>query len=140
MKLHLGVIEIPYDGEDVTTGDVAHFLEDRYSVMQLFFEKREKEIVSLMENSLAGSLENIMAGASPANDPFIEAMSGIHNLFVMFITSRQLDGNPGIPTRASLEGVSKRLKNKRGPARPSFVDTGLYIASMRAWVSEVMSA
>ncbi len=140
MKLHLGVIEIPYDGEDVTTGDVAEFLEDRYSVMQLFFEKRESEIISLMENSLAGSLENIMAGAPPANDPFIEAMSEIHNLFVMFITSRQLDGNPGIPTRASLEGVSKRLKNKRGPARPSFVDTGLYIASMRAWVSEVMSA
>lgn len=140
VKLHLGVIEIPYDDEDVTTGDVAAFLEERYSVMQLFFEKQEKEIIGLMENSLAGSLENIMAGAPVASNPFAEAMSDIHNLFIVFITTQQLDGNPGIPTLASLEGISRRFKNKRGPVRPSFKDTGLYIASMRAWVSEVMSA
>lgn len=140
LKLHFGVMDIPYDGESVTTGDVATFLEEKYSVMQLFFEVHEKDIVQLMENSIAGSLENIMAGAPPANDPFAESMSEIHNLFIFFITSQQLDGHPGIPTLASLEGISRRLKNKRGPPRPSFVDTGLYIASMRAWVSEVMSA
>lgn len=140
MKLHLGVIDVPYDEEDATTGEVATFLEEKYQVMQLFFDYHQADIIKLMENSIAGSLENIMAGATASSDPFAEAMSEIHNLFVFFITSKKLDGRPGVPTMASLLGISKRLKNKRGQPRPSFIDTGLYIASMRAWVSEVINA
>lgn len=140
VKLHLGVMDIPYDDGKETTGEVASFLEERYSVMQRFFDAHERDIIKLMEDSIAGSLENIMAGAPPAKDPFAEAMSEVHNLFIFFITNKKLDGNDGIPTMASLLGISRRLKNKRGPPRPSFLDTGLYIASMRAWVSEVMNA
>ena len=140
MKLHLGVIDIPYDEGEESTGDVAQYLEERYQILQRFFDEHQEKIVSLMEESIAGALENIMAGAPPSADPFAEAMSEVHNLFVFFLTTRQLDGNAGIPTLASLNGVSRRLKNKRGPVRPSFIDTGLYMASMRAWVSEVMNA
>jgi hypothetical protein len=44
-------------------------------------------------------------------------------------------GYPGVPTKASLDGVSHRFKNKRGaPGRPSFSDTGLYEDSFVAWI------
>ena len=141
LKLHLGVIEIPYDEGDQNTGEVAEFLEARYQIMQHFFSYNESNIISLLENSIAGNLENIIAGAPPSSDPFAEAMSEIHNLFVIFLQSKDLDGRVvGVPTMRALKGIRRRLKNKRGQPRESFIDTGLYMASMRAWVSEVMNA
>lgn len=142
MKLHLGVIEFPYgqeDGEAKTTGDVAESLEARYAILQKFFDRYEKNIATLMESSVAGALENIMAGAPMPSDPFAEAMGEVHNLFVQFLEKEELNGEPGVPTRRAMLGISSRFKNKKGDPRASFVDTGLYEASMRAWVSEVMS-
>ena len=40
----------------------------------------------------------------------------------------------------ALDGISRRFKNKKGPPRPSFIDTGTYQAAMRAWVSGVLNA
>jgi hypothetical protein len=51
-----------------------------------------------------------------------------------------MNGMPGVPTRRALDGISKRLKNKKGDPRASFVDTGTYQAAMRAWVSGVLNA
>lgn len=141
MKLHLGVIDIPYEEGGETTADVAQYLEDNYGVMQYFFDTHTEQIIGLLEKDLAGSLENIMAGAPPSNNPFMESMSEIHNLFVIFLETNQMDGQPGVPTKRALDGISKRLKSKKGDApRPSFIDTGLYEASMRSWVSEVMQS
>ena len=42
--------------------------------------------------------------------------------------------------RRALDGISRRFKNKKGPPRPSFIDTGTYQAAMRAWVSGVLNA
>jgi len=138
--LHLGVIDIPYEEESVTTGDVAEELEARYGVMQFFFDSHSAEIIKLMENDIAGALENFMAGAPLPSNPFLESMGRVHELFSNFIIMQQMNGQPGVPTLRALEGISRRLKNKKGPPRPSFLDTGLYMASMRAWVTDVINA
>ncbi|EPT4023367.1 hypothetical protein ACVQMG_001573 [Enterobacter roggenkampii] len=140
ITFHLGVIDIPYEDENTTTGDVAEYLEEKYQIMQTFFDRYGNDIADLMSNDLAASLENMMAGAPPSNDPLAESMSRIHDLFVAFLDNQEMDGMPGVPTRRALLGISKRLKEKRGEPRASFIDTGTYQAAMRAWVSGVLNA
>ena len=140
ITLHLGVIDIPYEGEGSTTGDVAERLEEKYRIMQTFFDRYGNEIADLMSNDLAANLENLMAGAPPSRDPLAESMSRVHDLFVAFLDNEEMNGMPGVPTQRALLGISKRFKNKRGDPRASFVDTGTYQAAMRAWVSGVLNA
>jgi hypothetical protein len=140
VKLHLGVIDIPYENENTTTGDVAEILEGKYRIMQTFFDRHGDEIAQLMSNDLAAGLENLLAGAPPPSDPFAESMSQVHHLFVAFLDNAEMNGTEGVPTARALEGISKRFKNKKGEPRPSFIDTGMFQASMRAWVSGVLNA
>lgn len=140
ITFHLGVIDIPYEDEDTTTGDVAEYLEEKYQIMQTFFDRYGNDIADLMSKDLAASLENMFAGAPPAQDPLAESMSKVHNLFVAFLDNQEMNGMPGVPTRRALDGISKRLKNKKGDPRASFIDTGTYQAAMRAWVSGVLNA
>jgi hypothetical protein len=150
--LHLGVADIPYteapplvrrgrrpkkQASHTTTGDVAEILEDKYHIMQIFFEQHKKDIVGLMTDSMTGALENMLSGAPSSVSPHNEGASKIETLFKRFLSNREMDalGYPGVPTEASLMGVSHRFKGKRsGGTRPSFVDTGQYEASMKAWV------
>lgn len=140
ITFHLGVIDVPYEDENTTTGDVAEYLEEKYQIMQTFFDRYSNDIADLMANDMAASLENMMAGAPPAKDPLAESMSRIHDLFVAFLDNTEMNGLSGVPTRRALEGISRRFKNKKGPPRPSFIDTGTYQAAMRAWVSGVLNA
>ena len=73
----------------------------------------------------------------------------ISTYFKQFLAMRQIEGFgiPGVPTQAALNGVNHRFKNPRGkwtgkgkdrkfqrnPRRPSFIDTGMYQASSKAW-------
>lgn len=137
--LHLGVVDVPYaDAGGKTTGDVAEILEDKYHVMRIFFELHDKRIAEWLEDGLSGSLENLLAGAPPRNDVFGEAMEKIQIRFRHFLANKEMDalGYPGIPTAASLKGVSHRFKRpyKRRPARPSFIDTGAYQKNFKAWI------
>ena len=78
---------------------------------------------------------DMLMGAPPRTDPFAAGTSAVEQQFKSFIGAKGLDGDPGVPTLASLRGVSHRFKNRRGaPGRPSFVDTGLYLNSFKAWV------
>ncbi|ECK2348653.1 hypothetical protein B0C43_002352 [Salmonella enterica subsp. enterica serovar Oranienburg] len=140
ITFHLGVIDVPYEDENTTTGDVAEYLEEKYQIMQTFFDRYSNDIADLMTNDMAASLENMMAGAPPARDPLAESMSRIHDLFVAFLDNNEMNGLPGVPTRRELKGISRRFKNKKGPPRPLFIDTGTYQAAMRAWVSGVLNA
>jgi len=140
ITFHLGVIDIPYEDEDTTTGTVAEALEEKYHIMQTFFDRYSQDIADLMSNDLAAGLENLLAGSPPARDPLAESMSRIHDLFVAFLDNQEMNGMPGVPTRRALLGISKRFKNKKGDPRASFIDTGTYQAAMRAWVSGVLNA
>lgn len=158
LTLHLGVIDQPYTSYDggrkaanparrrkplvtgkakrtVTTGQVARWLEDRYHVMEVFYEI-DGGVHEALRESVADAMENVLMGAPVDANPFLGATSEIQKRFKQFISNRTMEtlGIPGVPTRAALMGVNSRLKLRRGPRRPSFRDTGLYQASFMAWV------
>lgn len=140
ITFHLGVIDIPYKDESTTTSDVAVYLEEKYQIMQTFFDRYGNDIAELMSKDLAANLENMLAGAPPSRDPLAESMSQVHHLFVAFLDNAEMNGTEGVPTKRALDGISKRFKWKKGEVRPSFIDTGMFQASMRAWVSGVLNA
>ena len=153
--LHLGVIDLPYAhvpsyrkvglkkprkvaSGTQTTGDVAGFLETRYHVMEVFFHQHEKEIAGSVEKSVSNAIDALILGAPPTLNVFGSATSDIEDRFKQFISNREMEvlGYPGVPTAAALAGVSHRFKHpyQKRPRRPSFIDTGLYMSSMRAWI------
>lgn len=148
--LHLGVTEQSYgdvatkDGNKITagapsTGDVAQWLEDKYGLMQAFFNAHETDIAGALEQSVGDTLEALLMGAPPQADAFGAGASKIEEMFKDFISSREAEqvGIPGTPTGAALRGVNHRLKHpysKSNPRRPSFRDTGLLQASAKVWV------
>lgn len=124
---------------NITTGDVALILESRYHVMELFWELHGDEIGEDMVNSVSGALETFLMGGPADVDVAGTATSSIEHRFRQMLSLRELDsvGYPGIPTAAAEAGVSHRHKSgftKNRTPRPSFLDTGLYSASFRAWV------
>ncbi len=119
-----------------TTGDVAQILENRYHILEIFTEVHAADIAEATSESLAGAIENMMAGQPMSADPYLQAEADMEQMFRDFLTNKEMDGlgYPGVPTEASIKGISHRFKDKRGsPGRPSFVDTGLYESSMRTW-------
>jgi hypothetical protein len=148
--IHLGVNDIPYSfSQNIgrtkkgkrkgrayasTTGDVAEILEDKYGVMATFVALHEEEIFAELSDSIQGSLESLLMGAPPGSNAGMAGASAIEAMFQKFLDLKEMDGIvPGVPTAASLAGVNHRLKSKRGPVRPSFVDTGLFANSFRVW-------
>jgi hypothetical protein len=153
--LHLGVIDLPYRhvgkgyrgrGKNrkpvksvgaKSTFDIAEILEARYHVMEVFFQLHSDEIVQKLIDSYEGATESILMNQTLALDPSATAMDEIRVMFNKFLDMKEMDGTqPGVPTEASLRGVSHRFAHpyaRRG-ARPSFIDTGLYESSFRAWV------
>jgi hypothetical protein len=141
LTLHLGVLVQPYrtpgkKAEPVTTGDVAGWLEKRYRIMEAFYKVHESDVSKAIENSLDGALESLLMGR--AVDPWGSAMQSIQQEFRDFISSKEAEsvGIPNTPTYAALMGYSHRRKHPyaRGPRRPSFRDTGMYMNSFRSWV------
>ena len=139
MKLHLGVIEYPYtDATGVTTGDVAEILEAKYHVIELFYQELGDDVSKTLELSAARAIQDLFAGAPPRSVSLTaEAEGEIEAAFRLFLDQRELDGVvPGVPTQAAIRGVNHRLKHpykKSNPERPSFVDTGTYQQSFKAW-------
>ena len=136
--LHLGVIDVPYARRGgKTTGDVAEILEAKYHVMEVFYRQNDAHVARSLEKSVAGALESLLLGAPPSIDAFGAGTSRIEDRFKQFLSRREIEklGYPGVPTGAALRGVSHRFKKKRGGRRPSFIDTGLYQSSFKAWVT-----
>ncbi len=139
-KLHLGVVDIPYDykGEEgKTTGDVAEILEAKYGIMEFFVQKYERDIADDLAKAAQGALENLMMGAPVTDRAFAAAEDAISERFRSFLDNREMDGQvPGVATEAAKRGVNHRLRHPyaKRQSRPSFIDTGLYQASMRTWV------
>jgi hypothetical protein len=145
--LHLGEIDQPYQqpsgrrpsrrAAPATTFEVAEILEAKYHVMQAFYDVNQQQIADDLADGLKNAADALMMGASPTLDPFGSATGKIETAFKQFLDTKVMDrlGIPGVPTKASLLGISHRFKNRRGtPGRPSFVDTGLFLASFRSWV------
>ena len=108
--------------------------------MEIFAEAKGDKIAAALEDSLAGAVESAFMGAANMNsyDPTGKAMTDIEDAFKMFLSSQEIEklGYPGVPTQAAQDGVNHRLKHpyRKRAARPSFVDTGLYQSSFKAWI------
>ena len=155
IKLHLGVIEVPeIEG---TTYTVGKDLEKRYGLFSMFYNAHQQDIADLIATDAAIGLEMIEKGM-PTSVKSVFAVSGetitdkMHN----FLTSQEVErvagkyGEQGIPTKAALEGINTRTlsgktpkrirKNQKfqkvvtGVRRPSFIDTGIFEASLKGWI------
>lgn len=159
ITLHLGVIDQPYTSWDggrkaanpkrrgkanastkkvrpsVTTAMVARWLEDRYHVMEIFYEV-DGGVQAALRESLEKAMESTLMGLPVGANPFLRGTTEIQKRFKQFISNRTMEtlGYPGVPTRAALMGTDTRLKKRRGNRRPSFRDSGMYMASFMAWV------
>lgn len=141
LHLNLGVLDVAYSdpqgGGATTTGDVAEILEANYQVMQIFAIEREGKIGDWIAEALSDQIKDIAAGAPIPNNPFADAEQKIETSFRKFLSDEEMAKiHPDVPTQAALEGRTKRRKNQKGPRRVSFVDTGQYQASFRAWVEQ----
>lgn len=139
--LHLGVIEQPYDdGEGKTTGDVADILEAKYHIMEIFAEVHGDEIADDLAQGFQGTLESLLSNRPvDPDDIFNAGTTKIEDRFHDFILGGEMEalGYPGVPTGAAIKGVNHRLAHpyaKANPSRQSFIDTGLYEASFKAWI------
>lgn len=152
ITLHLGVADVPYGpppskgkkkppkSTGITTGDVAEILEAKYHVMRIFFEMHDEEVINYLGDGLKDALEALFSGAPISLDPFGEGCSKIEDRFKQFLSQREMErlGYPGVPTKAAIKGVNHRFRHPYASAnmrRPSFIDTGQYQASFKAWVT-----
>lgn len=119
-----------------STYDVAEILEYKYALFTKFFESNEKAIADILSESLAASLEELMAGRTP-KDPLGDGGSKIEALFKEWLSTLKAESViEGAPTKAALAGVNHRLLHPHAagnPRRPSFIDTGLLESSFKAW-------
>src|SRR5882762_1957478 len=112
MKLHFGVVDIPYahNPKGTSTGDVAGYLENKYHVMENFFQYKQQSIAGSLEQAAQHALENLVIGGPVSSQPFAEGTSQIETQFKQFITSGEIEriGYPGVPTQAALDRRSSR--------------------------------
>lgn len=165
MILHLGVIDLPYAPpqsqrkapkrpskrprkararrvSNLSTGDVATFLEDRYHVLEVFSQQHDQDIANDVAGSVKGAVESLLMGAPASIDPFGAAASDIADRMKKFIATGEMEmlGFPGVPTQASIDRASGRRRSGRFKTRRatgksvSFVDTGLFSSSLTAWI------
>jgi hypothetical protein len=161
--LNIGVLDIPYTYEQqtltkkgkprkngkkvmlsITTGEVAHYLEEEYHLMESFFEVHKEKIVDALTEAVLGDLDNVLNGRLPNRDVFVAAAEEIETWYKHFLSTREaetigISGGPNrpVPTKAALAGVNHRLAHPYAdgnPRRPSFIDTGLYESSVKVWV------
>jgi hypothetical protein len=170
MKITFGVIDIPYSADaspaktakqvqsekrnamraalgvpevNNTTAEVGQMLEDKYHIMEHFWQAKGNAIVGEMEPALQVAFEDILSGGTPQSldTVFLQVTGNVFTMFQNFIDLKEMDslGYTGIPTMAAKKGVNHRLKHpyaKDNPERPSFKDTGVFMAAFRMEVSE----
>ena len=135
-KLVLGVDDIAYSEPGrgpVTTGQVAEILEEHYQVFQIFVQEHYDEIGEYLAQAIADQIADLAAGAPLPRDPFLDAEQRIEALFRNFLETGEIESiHPDLPSFAALAGKSRRFKSGYGPERPSLIDTGQFMRSMRA--------
>lgn len=154
MNIHFGFDDISYPGassyvsragmtygEGKNTTQVAAELEERYKIVETFVQMEEDFIVSLVEDKMLEDLEEIVTMSEITKKRAIsdENTDKLVEKFKRYISHRKFDGViPGVPTLASLRGVSHLRKHPyaRRESRPSFRDTGNYVNSFRVWTED----
>jgi hypothetical protein len=129
-------------GQGKSTVEVAVDLEARYSIVETFVDLEEDAIVEMLEEAFSEDVEDIMMMKRPSKKGFSDKDTDkLEAKFRRMLSARRYDGViPGVPTLASLRGVSHLRRHpyaKNNPSRPSFIDTGMYQQSFRVWVEDM---
>lgn len=136
MKVCLGVIDMPYDYGDTsaTTYEVAEALQERYQLFSHFFEAHADQICAEVGEAIAYSLINHIQHGAPMTSG--ELLGETMQQFNIFLEGEEMAGLAvdGVPTQSALDGKNSRLKQEKGPRRPSFIDGGLFKSSFIAWI------
>jgi hypothetical protein len=153
VTLNLGVVDVAYSDGDgaTTTGEVAGYLEKEYHVIRTFLELHEDDIGDFLADAMSGEIESLAQGkpviafgsqdvTTQLGDRVIEGQSvngRIEEAFRDYLDSREWKSVSGQTVDAAEQGSTLRKKqpNKKRQARSEFMDTGLYSASFRAWLS-----
>ena len=142
-RLILGVNDVAYSDASgngaTTTGHVAEILEDRYHVMQTFYDVRKGRIAEFLAEAYGSALQDLFAGRK-GGKPAYDAGQRIEAEFRSFLDANEMQRlalvATGFPiSLAAVAGVNHRKKHpyaQKNRARPAFIDTGLYRASFRA--------
>lgn len=161
MKLTLGVLNVAYSdatgkkNSRKTTAEVARFLEDKYHVMETFAMTKQNQIAAVLADSVSNAIENMVKhGRRDGAAVTFEGEQKIEALFRAFLSAGEMQRIVNSLTQAEREyflsstggfsgaakrGINHRKKHpysKKNKARQAFIDTGLYMASFRAWVQQ----
>jgi hypothetical protein len=124
----------------MTAEDVARILDAKYHILDEFTKLHNAEINLAILSQFEKVAGDVMTGARRSanlGNLLKPATKEIEAMFKKFLDTEEMNGRaPGVPTRAALMGVrhGRGSKTMRGVPRPSFIDTGVYRASFRAWV------
>jgi hypothetical protein len=144
--LNLGVLEVAYStahtgdmakNSQTTTFEVATKLEEKYHVMETFYNSRKEKIAGFLADNMAHAIQDMVSGhrtsATHGAEQKIEAS------FRSFLDSNEMQrmqiALTGAPiSAAATRGVSHRKKHPyamKNKERPAFIDTGTYRSAFR---------
>lgn len=138
--LHFGFDRVYYPDGRMTTTDVANILEDEYHIVEHFRDFHKVRIEEILHQALVDQMDT---GAVKAD------LHKIEDLFKEFLNSRDIErlGIPGVPSRVSRRTIKvggymrkgspvRGYRRLGGSLRPSFIHSGLYRDSFRAWLEK----
>jgi len=132
VKFNLGVTVVPEPESNLNSFELANIIENKYELFSKYGEMRLQFIADSLTESLGNALDDILMG-SPVKNPYADAEQEIEQNFKDFISKEE----HGIPrTMAGKMGYSRRFKGRKGPPRPSFIDTGTLQNSIKTWVED----
>lgn len=127
-------------GQGKTTVQVAEELEDKYHIVATFSEMNSDFFTSLFEDVFVEQFEEIATMRKSSKKGLMSKQTDkIEARFRESLSKQRYDSViPGVPTLASLRGVSHLRQHPyaKSTPRPSFIDTGMYQRSFRAWVEQ----
>jgi hypothetical protein len=116
---------------------VAGVLENRYGIVGTFLDVHQEAIDDIVTETFENYVIDAMSKVGkPTSAKMVKYMASrtnrIEKLFRGFLDREEMNGMAeGVPTQSALDG--KRRGRKSRTPRPSFIDTGIYRASFRAW-------
>lgn len=134
MNVNFGVFNIPYaDNPRKNAGSVALELEKEYGIFVNFYLTLGVDIREALTPGIVHYLKSKLDYGGDMTG-FLPGNADVIRMFHRFLQMKMMDGLPGVPTWASLHDTRDKYAGEDlGGARPSFVDTGLFMASMVVW-------
>jgi len=122
-------------GDGTNSAEVAKELEEKYALVDTFYLSVADELSDALEEVFGEAIETTMMSKPPKKIPTDQITKKIEEEFRTYLDHEE----HGIKTTAAQRGVSHLLPqpySRKNPPRQSFIDTGLYRASFRAWIEE----